>query len=216
MNGRTVETGGTCLPLVPGHKEGGTDREPLFRQPVGPGREGLWHSQRRRSRKRWWQRADSQCGQRGARPGPAPGTERLPGSGERVLPPHREGDTDPAQPGTQGSGARQPASGRGRGSGCPGQGVQSLPARRGGTRFPGQQLTGHRRSVAHSAANPSRPRPGPGSLPHPTPSPGLVPSWALGARVTVSGLAGLRPGLCQLARAAAASHYLARPAKEGY
>ena len=33
----------------------------------------------------------------------------------------------------------------------------------------------------------------------PPPNPGLAPSWALGARVTVSGLAGPRPGLCQLA-----------------
>ena len=33
----------------------------------------------------------------------------------------------------------------------------------------------------------------------PPPNPGLAPSWALGARVTVSRLAGPRPGLCQLA-----------------
>lgn len=59
--------------------------------------------------------------------------------------------------------------------------------------------------------------PAPGQAPAPSsPSPGLVPSWALGARVTVSGLAGPRPGLRQLAIAAATSHYLARPAGEGY
>lgn len=61
----------------------------------------------------------------------------------------------------------------------------------------------------------SSPRPGPGLAPSSPPSPGLAPSWALGARVTVSGLAGPRPGLCQLAVAAATSHYLARPAREG-
>jgi hypothetical protein len=47
-------------------------------------------------------------------------------------------------------------------------------------------------------------------------SSGLEPSWALGARVTVSGLAGPEPELCQLAIAAATSHYLAWPAREGY
>ena len=80
------------------------------------------------------------------------------------------------------------------------QECQSLPARRGGTRFPGQQLTGQASppSMApfygfHPLLPQARPR-----LP-PPPNPGLAPSWALGARVTVSRLAGPRPGLCQLA-----------------
>lgn len=59
--------------------------------------------------------------------------------------------------------------------------------------------------------HPLPPQARPGSL---LPSPGLEPSWALGARVTVSGLAGPRPGLCQLAIAAATSHYLAWPARK--
>lgn len=73
-------------------------------------------------------------------------------------------------------------------------------------------------SMAYSAASTARPPPAPGQAPAPSspPSPGLAPSWALGARVTVSGLAGPRPRLCQLAIAAATSHYLARPAREGY
>lgn len=97
------------------------------------------------------------------------------------------------------------------------QGAQSLPTRRGGTCFPGQRLT-------------SQPAGQPAShgllcsfhslLPQARPSslllgPGLEPSWALGARVTVSGLAGPKPGLCQLAMATATSHYLAWPAREG-
>lgn len=124
------------------------------------------------TRKRWWW-ALGQCGQRGAQPGPAPGTKRLPGSGESALPPHREGGTDPARPGSQGSDARQLASGCGRGSGCPGQGVQSLPARRGGTRFPGQRLThqpaGPCWSAVYSAA--STPPPAPGQAPALLPPP---------------------------------------------
>lgn len=124
--------------------------------------------------------------------------------GEYAAPILKRG-TDPAQPGTQGSGARQLASGGRRGNGCPGQGVQSLPARRGGTHFPGQQLNGQPTSPWPILL-----------LPPPPSSPGLEPSWALGARVTVSGLAGPRPRLCQLAIATATSHYLARPAREGY
>lgn len=87
--------------------------------------------------------------------------------------PTREAGSDLAQPGTQGSGARQLASGCGRGAGCLGQGIQSLPARRGGTHFPGQQLTGQptRPSMACSAAStPFSPGPGPGSLLPPTPA----------------------------------------------
>lgn len=88
--------------------------------------------------------------------------------------PTREAGSDLAQPGTQGSGARQLASGCGRGAGCLGQGIQSLPARRGGTHFPGQQLTGQptRPSMACSAAStPFSPGPGPGSLLPPPPQP---------------------------------------------
>lgn len=71
-------------------------------------------------------------------------------------------------------------------------------------------------SMAYAAAStaPLQPQARPGSLL--PPSPGLEPSWALGARVTVSGLAGPRPRVCQLAIATATSHYLARPAREGY
>lgn len=135
--------------------------------------------------------------------------------GGRALPPHQEGGTDPAR--LREHRAVVPGglpTAMGGGGGCPGQGVQSLLARRGGTCFTGQQLTSQRLAVAFSTAStPSRPKPGPGSL---LPSPGLEPSWALGARVTVSGLAGPRPGLCQLAIAAATSHYLAWPARKGY
>lgn len=183
---------------------------------VGPGRQGPQRGQGRRSRKQWWWWARGQCGQRGTQPGPAPGTKRLPGSGESALPLRCEGGTGPARPGAQGGDARQLASGRGRGGGRPGQGIQSLPSRGGGTRFPGQQLT----------SQPARPQPTlllptplqPQARPRlpPPPSPGRAPSWALGARVTVSGLAGPSSGLCQLAVAAATSHYLAQPAREGY
>lgn len=97
------------------------------------------------------------------------------------------------------------------------QGAWSLPTRRGGTRFPGQQLTSQPASqpamACTAASHPLLPQARPSSL---LLGSGLEPSWALGARVTVSGLAGPKPGLCQLAIATATSHYLAWPAREGY
>lgn len=99
------------------------------------------------------------------------------------------------------------------------QGALSLPTGRGGTRFPGQQLTSRPASQPASQPWPTLPLP----LLQPQARPrsllrgsGLEPSWALGARVTVSGLAGPKPGLCQLALATATSHYLAWSAREGH
>lgn len=229
--------------LTPGsnyHPPEGGDRGPVGSIHLLPPAQGIDGGPVKEHRLRapapsWWDLGGRGCrAARGGDPGSSGGGGQLASEGSEApsqgLP---QGQRDSLAPGrghcphtekgalTQPSrarraaGARQLASGRGRGGGCPGQGVQGQPARRGGTRFPGQQLTSQPAvhgplCCFHPLPPQARPR-----LPPPL-SPGLAPSWALGARVTVSGLAGPRPGLCQLARAAATSHYLARPAGEGY
>lgn len=93
----------------------------------------------------------------------------------RALPPHQEGGTDPAQSGTQGSGARQLANGCGRGRGC--QAGCSVPANQERwDMFPwsaADQPAGRPASQPWPALLlPLPPAPGQAQLPPPRPWPG--------------------------------------------